>query len=81
MPVSLRSKVKHLCHNGTLKEKERNRLLQGLESLEAWEKVKAEIIERINRGIGTSFEGGLYNALSIINKHLQDVKTNADSEK
>lgn len=75
MPVSLLSKVKHLCYNGTLKEEERNRLLQGLESLEAWEKVKAEIASLK----GDNFANSYY--IKIIDKHLQDATTNADSEK
>lgn len=31
MPKSLRCKIKHLCHNGTLSEKERDRILKALE--------------------------------------------------
>ena len=31
MPHSLRCKIKHLCHNGTLTERERDRILEALE--------------------------------------------------
>jgi rubrerythrin len=31
MPNSLRCKIKHLCHNGTLTERERDRILKALE--------------------------------------------------
>ena len=31
MPNSLRCKIKHLCHNGTLTERERDRILKVLE--------------------------------------------------
>ena len=31
MPKSLRNKVKHLCYNGTLTERERDRILKALE--------------------------------------------------
>ena len=30
MPNSLRCKIKHLCHNGTLTERERDRILKAL---------------------------------------------------
>lgn len=31
MPNSLKCKIKHLCHNGTINERERDRLLKALE--------------------------------------------------
>ena len=31
MPNSLKCKIKHLCHNGTITEHERDRILQALE--------------------------------------------------
>lgn len=31
MPNSLKCKIKHLCHNGTITERERDRILKALE--------------------------------------------------
>ena len=31
MPNSLKCKIKHLCHNGTINERERDRILKALE--------------------------------------------------
>lgn len=36
MPNSLRCKIKHLCHNGTLTERERDRILKALEQEPKW---------------------------------------------
>lgn len=50
MPKSLRCKIKHLCYNGTLTEKERDRILKALEqqpSEAIFDKIKAEI-EKLN---------------------------------
>ena len=43
MPKSLRCEIKHLCHNGTLTERERDRILKALEHEDALEKIRAEI--------------------------------------
>lgn len=87
MPVSLRCKVKHLCHNGTLNQRERDRLLNGLD---AWDKVKAEIKDQYEGcSICEWFNdydydendiseyrsvGDISDIIAIIDKHLQEVK-------
>ena len=36
MPHSLKCKIKHLCHNGTITESERDRILKALEQEKTW---------------------------------------------
>ena len=43
MPKSLRCEIKHLCHNGTLTERERDRILKALEQEDVLDKIRAEI--------------------------------------
>lgn len=45
MPKSLRCEIKHLCHNGTLTERKRDRILKALEQEDILEKVRAEILD------------------------------------
>ena len=49
MPKSLRNKVKHLCYNGTLTEKERDRILKALDQEDVLDKIRAEIEEYKSR--------------------------------
>ena len=43
MPNSIKCKIKHLCHNGTLTERERDRILKALEQEHVLDKIRAEI--------------------------------------
>lgn len=43
MPNSLKCKIKHLCHNGTITERERDRIIKALEQESILDKVRAEI--------------------------------------
>ena len=43
MPNSLKCKIKHLCHNGTITEHERDRILKALEQEPILDKIRAEI--------------------------------------
>lgn len=45
MPKSLRCKIKHLCYNGTLTERERDRILKALDREDVLDKISAEIAE------------------------------------
>lgn len=45
MPNSLRCKIKHLCHNGTLTERERDRILKALEQEPKWIPVSERLPE------------------------------------
>lgn len=45
MPKSLRNKVKHLCYNGTLTERECDRILKALDQEDVLDKIRAEIAE------------------------------------
>lgn len=51
-----------------------------LRSLEAWEKVKAEIENKILCKNASNYDLGLCRALEIIDKNLQEVITDADSD-
>lgn len=48
MPNSLKCKIKHLRHNGTLTERERDRILKALKQEDVLEKIRAEIEELKN---------------------------------
>lgn len=43
MPHSLRCKIKHLCHNGTITESERDRILKALEQEKILDKIRDEM--------------------------------------
>ena len=43
MPNSLKCKIKHLCHNGTITERERDRIIKALEQEPILDKIRAEI--------------------------------------
>ena len=45
MPNSLRCKIKHLCHNGTLTERERDRIFKALEQEPKWIPVSERLPE------------------------------------
>lgn len=48
MPHSLKCKIKHLCHNGTITESERDRILKALDQEEmcnVLDKIRDEITE------------------------------------
>lgn len=47
---------------------------------EAWEKVKAEIERNAFSRYASNYDLGLCRALEIIDKHLQEVKTDADRD-
>lgn len=64
MPNSLKCKIKHLCHNRTITERERDRILKALEQQDTLDKIRAEIMSK----------DGLEEALEIIDKY------NAESE-
>lgn len=59
MPNSLRCKVKHLCHNRTITERDRDRILKALEQQDILDKIRAEIMSK----------DGLEEALEIIDKY------------
>lgn len=40
MPNSIKCKIKHLCHNGTINERERDRILKALEQESKWIPIK-----------------------------------------
>ena len=58
MPNSIKCKIKHLCHNGTLTERERDRILKALEQEPRWIPVSERLPE----------EEGLY-LVSVKNDH------------
>lgn len=64
MPNSLKCKVKHLCHNRTITERDRDRILKALEQQDTLDKIRSEIMSK----------DGLEEALEIIDKY------NAESE-
>ena len=76
MPHSLRCKIKHLCHNGTITGSERDRILKALDQEEILDKIRTEIIERVTH---LYFECGgsqkiveLDDVLQIIDKYKEE---------
>lgn len=57
MPNSLKCKIKHLCHNRTITERERDRILKALEQESVLDKIKAEIVELTKCPYGTECLG------------------------
>lgn len=72
MPNSLKCKIKHLCYNGTITERERDRILKALEQESILTKIRAEIEQYIDKEklrFGGQFDSGLNLALKIIDKY------------
>ena len=59
MPNSLKCKIKHLCHNRTITERDRDRILKALEYESVLDKIRAEIMSK----------DGLEEAIEIIDKY------------
>ena len=82
MPNSLKCKIKHLCHNGTINERERDRILEALEQESVLDKIRDEIEKKARpneiggRGNGKSVRYGLGLALAIIDKHRAESENN-----
>ena len=51
-----------------------------IRSLEAWEKVKAEIERNAFSRYASNYDLGLCRALDVIDKHLQEVKADEDCD-
>ncbi len=72
MPNSLRCKVKNLFHKGILNEKDRDRLIHGLDCADALPGIRAEIADLID--INETMDRGEHiykdDALDVIDKHL-----------
>lgn len=74
--------------HGTIDDVDRElpdgRLITALEmaikSLEAWEKVKEEIKSKTFSRYVSNYDLGLCRALDVIDKHLQEVTTDADRD-
>lgn len=64
MPNSLKCKIKHLCHNRTITERDRDRILKALEQQDALDKIRSEIMSK----------DGLEEALEIIDKYKEESK-------
>lgn len=71
MPNSLKCKVKHLCHNGTITESERDRILKALEQESVLDMIIAEIEQVVNQEKlhDEKWALGLKYALHIIDKY------------
>jgi hypothetical protein len=67
MPKSLRCKIKKLCYNDTLTEKERDRILKALDQEDVLDKIKAEII-----GLRSGQNVGVLECLDIIDKYITE---------
>ena len=76
MPNSLRCKVKNLCHKGILNEKDRDRLIHGLDCADALPEIRAELtkayVDPYNRNAFRYTTVSLLEVLDLIDKHLKD---------
>ena len=86
MSKSLRCEIKHLCHNGTLTERKRDRILKALEHEDVLDKIRAEIENKENElGCKTSEDVAMKTAyiqvLKIIDKYrAESVMQNDESD-
>ena len=76
MPNSLRCKVKNLCHKGILNEKDRDRLINGLDCADALQEIRAELtksyVDPYNRNAFRYTTVSLLEVLDLIDKHLKE---------
>ena len=77
MPNSIKCKIKHLCHNGTLTERERDRILKALEQEPVLDKIRAEIEQEQDdfmddKDYDEGVRFGLMMAYQIIDKYTAD---------
>ena len=73
MPNSLKCKVKHLRHNGTLTERECDRILKALEQEPCDDCISREaVLEQINCWIGSG-EYRYTNATHYLTRRVQDI--------
>ena len=77
MPHSLRVRLKNLNYKGLLTDKELNRLVGALNTVDRIEDIKADIGGEIKGGCHCDawidgYEDGLQTALDIINKHMKE---------
>lgn len=76
MPYSLRTKLKHLAHKCELTDKECEKLIKALDTVDAVEEIKAEIQKArnsVNAGNEEFFIGvlwGIDTISEIIDKHI-----------
>ena len=63
MPNSLRCKIKHLCHNDTLTERERDRILKALEQESKWIPVSKRLPEDRREVLVTAYWHETYQVM------------------
>lgn len=71
MPHSLRVRLKNLWRNGTLSDKDFERLCKALDNEGVLDKIRAEIEERRDKATDDEY-WGLMDALRIIDKYKGD---------
>ena len=57
MPNSLKCKIKHLCHNGTITERDRDRILKALNQEPIIEKIRTEIEKAVWEDVIVNLNG------------------------
>ena len=74
MPNSLKCKIKHLCYNRTITERERDRILKALEQQDILDKIRSEIEEHaeINQNLNIDRARALCWCLDIIDKYKSE---------
>ncbi len=70
MPNSLRCKVKNLCHKGILNEKDRDRLIHGLDCADVLQEIRAEIDRQTEIHADGEFYIKNFDVKHIIDKNL-----------
>lgn len=74
MPHSLKCKIKHLCHNGTITESERDRILKALEQEPSTDAVsRQEVKEQM-------IKYGFHAPDMTVTEFVEDLLPNAESE-
>ena len=77
MPHSLRVRLKNLNYKGLLTDRELNRLVNALDTVDSIEDIKAEISRKANSGQWSEATiYGMQKALAIIDKHISGKEQN-----
>ena len=73
MPNSLRCRIKKWCYQGVFNEKDRDRLINGLDCADALQEIRQEI-DNWHHLTDKAFNDGIDTALEIIDKHIKGIE-------
>ena len=81
MPNSLRCKIKHLRHNGTLTERECDRILKALEQQPILDKIREQIeLEKLGYPPSAGYYKAIMKVLQIIDEYKAETEKEEPAE-